>query len=251
MINQEVLSEEVKRFKQLSEWSFVPQGIDEDNDDDNQNIPNGNNSDMPQNGIDDNMSADMMNQSNGNQNGVQDNLQNDMNIPPQENGTDMSNANGNQENLDNVPFDDETEKESEDDDVIDVTKLTDAQIKMNDKLKSFVDNMGNVNSSLTNLMGLIDTLDKKIDNSNSQIENLKKSIQERLPNEEEKIQKRAEDGFPFSNNPSDINSVHAKDPNASKNITASDVANYNNRDIEKSFDDIDDLRQDINRIFNY
>lgn len=251
MINQEVLSEEVKRFKQLSEWSFVPQGIDEDNDDDNSNMPNGNDTNNAQNGTDDSMNTDMMNQPDGNQNDMQNNLQNDMDVPTQNNGMDIPQADNSQGSLDNVPFDDETEKESEDDDVIDVTKLTDAQIKMNDKLKSFVDNMGDVNSSLTNLMGLIDTLDKKIDNSNSQIENLKKSIQERLPNEEEKIQKRAEDGFPFSNNPSDINSVHAKDPNASKNITASDVANYNNRDIEKSFDDIDDLRQDINRIFNY
>lgn len=240
MINKQRLQEEQKRFRQLTEWSFVPSGIEEDNDTDQKQEPNdmgdmnmGDNQDMNVNdgGVD--MSGSEMQDQNINS-------QQDINMPPQDN-VQMN---------DISPMDDET-KEETDDDVLDVTKLTDAQIKMNDKLKSFIQDMGTVNSSITDLMNLVDSLDKKIDASNSQIQDLKQTIKDRLPNEEEKIQQRAEDGYPYSNNPSDINSVHAKDPNAKKNITAGDVANYNHRDIEQSFSDIDDLRQDINKIFNF
>lgn len=240
MINKQRLQEEQKRFRQLTEWSFVPSGIEEDNDTDQKQEPNdmgdmnmGDNQDMNVNdgGVD--MSGSEMQDQNINS-------QQDINMPPQDN-VQMN---------DISPMDDETKEES-DDDVLDVTKLTDAQIKMNDKLKSFIQDMGTVNSSITDLMNLVDSLDKKIDASNSQIQDLKQTIKDRLPNEEEKIQQRAEDGYPYSNNPSDINSVHAKDPNAKKNITAGDVANYNHRDIEQSFSDIDDLRQDINKIFNF
>lgn len=251
MINKQRLQEEQKRFKQLTEWSFVPSGIEEDNDNDTEqkqepddigDMNNDGNQDMANNsgGVD--MSGGGMQDQDMNLQQGQDSQQ-DINITPQDN-TSIGDMN-------NIPPMDDDVKEESDDDVLDVTKLTDAQIKMNDKLKSFIQDMGTVNSSITNLMNLVDSLDKKIDASNSQIQDLKQTIKDRLPNEEEKIQQRAEDGYPYSNNPSDINSVHAKDPDAKKNITAGDVANYNHRDIEQSFSDIDDLRQDINKIFNF
>ena len=240
MINKKRLEEEQKRFRQLTEWSFVPSGIEEDNDtEQNQDQSNIDGIDM------DNQGGDMDNSMENIPDGMDNQQPNmDMQTPPMDNNqppmNDMS-----------MPPIDNDDKIKSDDDVLDVTKLTDAQIKMNDKLKSFIDDMGGVNSAITNLMNLVDTLDKKIDDSNNQIKDLELTIKERLPNEEEKIQQRAEDGFPFSNNPNDINSVHAKDPNTKKNITAGDIANFNRRDIEQSFSDIDDLRQDINKIFNF
>lgn len=245
MINKQRLQEEQKRFRQLTEWSFVPSGIEEDNDNDTtqsqntddmggMNMDNNQDINTDSNGVD--MSGGMQDQ------GMNQDQNQDINMAQPDNSS--------MENMNDIPQLDDT-KEQQDDDVIDVTKLTDAQIKMNDKLKSFINNMGTVNSSITDLMNLVDSLDKKIDNSNSQIQDLKQTIKDRLPNEEEKIQQRAEDGYPFSNNPSDIDSVHAKDPDTKKNITAGDIANYNHRDIEQSFNDIDDLRQDINKIFNF
>lgn len=246
MINKQRLQEEQKRFRQLTEWSFVPSGIEEDNDNDTtqsqnlddmggMNMDNNQDINTDSNGVD--MSGGMQDQ------GMNQDQNQDINMVQQDNSS--------MENMNDIPQLDDVTKEQQDDDVIDVTKLTDAQIKMNDKLKSFINNMGTVNSSITDLMNLVDSLDKKIDNSNSQIQDLKRTIKDRLPNEEEKIQQRAEDGYPFSNNPSDIDSVHAKDPDTKKNITAGDIANYNHRDIEQSFNDIDDLRQDINKIFNF
>ena len=246
MINKQRLQEEQKRFRQLTEWSFVPSGIEEDNDNDTtqsqnlddmggMNMDNNQDINTDSNGVD--MSGGMQDQ------GMNQDQNQDINMVQQDNSS--------MENMNDIPQLDDVTKEQQDDDVIDVTKLTDAQIKMNDKLKSFINNMGTVNSSITDLMNLVDSLDKKIDNSNSQIQDLKRTIKDRLPNEEEKIQQRAEDGYPFSNNPSDIDSVHAKDPDTKKNITARDIANYNHRDIEQSFNDIDDLRQDINKIFNF
>lgn len=246
MINKQRLQEEQKRFRQLTEWSFVPSGIEEDNDNDTtqsqntddmggMNMDNNQDINTDSNGID--MSGGMQDQ------GMNQDQNQDINMAQPDNSS--------MENMNDIPQLDDDTKEQQDDDVIDVTKLTDAQIKMNDKLKSFINNMGTVNSSITDLMNLVDSLDKKIDNSNSQIQDLKQTIKDRLPNEEEKIQQRAEDGYPFSNNPSDIDSVHAKDPDTKKNITAGDIANYNHRDIEQSFNDIDDLRQDINKIFNF
>lgn len=246
MINKQRLQEEQKRFRQLTEWSFVPSGIEEDNDNDTtqsqntddmggMNMDNNQDINTDSNGVD--MSGGMQDQ------GMNQDQNQDINMAQSDNSS--------MENMNDIPQLDDDTKEQQDDDVIDVTKLTDAQIKMNDKLKSFINNMGTVNSSITDLMNLVDSLDKKIDNSNSQIQDLKQTIKDRLPNEEEKIQQRAEDGYPFSNNPSDIDSVHAKDPDTKKNITAGDIANYNHRDIEQSFNDIDDLRQDINKIFNF
>ena len=246
MINKQRLQEEQKRFRQLTEWSFVPSGIEEDNDNDTtqsqntddmggMNIDNNQDINIDSNGVD--MSGGMQDQ------GMNQDQNQDINMVQPDNSS--------MENMNDIPQLDDNTKEQQDDEVIDVTKLTDAQIKMNDKLKSFINNMGTVNSSITDLMKLVDSLDKKIDNSNSQIQDLKQTIKDRLPNEEEKIQQRAEDGYPFSNNPSDIDSVHAKDPDTKKNITAGDIANYNHRDIEQSFNDIDDLRQDINKIFNF
>ena len=246
MINKQRLQEEQKRFRQLTEWSFVPSGIEEDNDNDTtqsqnpddmggMNMDNNQDINTDSNGVD--MSGGMQDQ------GMNQDQNQDINMVQPDNSS--------MENMNDIPQLDDVTKEQQDDDVIDVTKLTDAQIKMNDKLKSFINNMGTVNSSITDLMNLVDSLDKKIDNSNSQIQDLKRTIKDRLPNEEEKIQQRAEDGYPFSNNPSDIDSVHAKDPDTKKNITAGDIANYNHRDIEQSFNDIDDLRQDINKIFNF
>lgn len=246
MINKQRLQEEQKRFRQLTEWSFVPSGIEEDNDNDTtqsqntddmggMNMDNNQDINTDSNGVD--MSGGMQDQ------GMNQDQNQDMNMVQPDNSS--------MENMNDIPQLDDDTKEQQDDEVIDVTKLTDAQIKMNDKLKSFINNMGTVNSSITDLMKLVDSLDKKIDNSNSQIQDLKQTIKDRLPNEEEKIQQRAEDGYPFSNNPSDIDSVHAKDPDTKKNITAGDIANYNHRDIEQSFNDIDDLRQDINKIFNF
>lgn len=246
MINKQRLQEEQKRFRQLTEWSFVPSGIEEDNDNDTtqsqntddmggMNMDNNQDINTDSNGVD--MSGGMQDQ------GMNQDPNQDINMAQPDNSS--------MENMNDIPPLDDDTKEQQDDEVIDVTKLTDAQIKMNDKLKSFINNMGTVNSSITDLMNLVDSLDKKIDNSNSQIQDLKQTIKDRLPNEEEKIQQRAEDGYPFSNNPSDIDSVHAKDPDTKKNITAGDIANYNHRDIEQSFNDIDDLRQDINKIFNF
>ena len=246
MINKQRLQEEQKRFRQLTEWSFVPSGIEEDNDNDTtqsqntddmggMNMDNNQDINTDSNGVD--MSGGMQDQ------GMNQDQNQDINMVQPDNSS--------MENMNDMPQLDDDTKEQQDDEVIDVTKLTDAQIKMNDKLKSFINNMGTVNSSITDLMNLVDSLDKKIDNSNSQIQDLKQTIKDRLPNEEEKIQQRAEDGYPFSNNPSDIDSVHAKDPDTKKNITAGDIANYNHRDIEQSFNDIDDLRQDINKIFNF
>ena len=151
-------------------------------------------------------------------------------------------------------------EEQEDEDVIDVDQMTDAQQKTFDKVNAVGRDLGKTDARIEKLLGAIETMQGMIDKSNSQIEDLKKEIEKRNPTQTEKLNLRSLDSYPFNVKPSDYWTEKEKTSNysayADNNeptqdeyvIRNNDVDNFNDREVEQSFVP-QDLIQDINRIF--
>lgn len=150
----------------------------------------------------------------------------------------------------------------EDEEVIDVEDLTDAQEKVNDKVNHIGKNLGGVDKSITKLMATINKMETMIKNNNEKIEALNKEFMQRVKTPTEKLNLRSLDSYPFNVSPKDYWEKTAQenpqysvaDDNSiptSKEYTIrqSDLDNVNSKDIEDSFFIDDMMRQDINKIF--
>ena len=149
----------------------------------------------------------------------------------------------------------------EEDDVIDVDDLTDAQEKVNDKVNSVGRDLGNVDKKIGKLIGAIDTLKDMFDKNNEKIEDLKREIEKRNPTQTEKLNLRSIDSYPFSQKPTDYWAKKSATSNYSAYadndeptsqeyvITNNDVDDFTEREIADSFSIADDLDQDIKKIF--
>ena len=152
------------------------------------------------------------------------------------------------------------EEEKEDEDVIDVDQMTDAQQKTFDRVNDVGRDLGKTDARIEKLLGAIETMQGMIDNNNSQIEDLKKEFEKRNPTQTEKLNLRSLDSYPFNVKPSDYWAEKEKDSNYSAYadndeptqdeyvIRNNDIDDLSEREIEKSFVP-KDLIQDINRIF--
>ena len=152
------------------------------------------------------------------------------------------------------------EEEAEDEDVIDVDQMTDAQQKTFDKVNSLGRDLGKTDSRIQKLLGAIEAMKGMIDSNNSQIEDLKKEIEKRNPTQTEKLNLRSLDSYPFNVKPSDYWAEKEKNSNYSAYadndeptqdeyvITNNDIDDLSDREIEQSFVP-SELIQDINRIF--
>lgn len=159
--------------------------------------------------------------------------------------------------VDDIP---EEPTEADDEEVIDVDQLTDAQQKTFDKVNSVGRDLGKTDSRIEKLIGAIDKMKDMIDQSNTEIEDLKKEIEKRNPTQTEKLNLRSLDSYPFNVKPSDFWSEKEKNSNYSAYadndeptqdeyvITNNDVDDLSERDIEQSFVP-KELIQDVNRIF--
>jgi hypothetical protein len=149
----------------------------------------------------------------------------------------------------------------EEDDVIDVDDLTDAQEEVNDKVNSVGRDLGNVDKKIGKLIGAIETLQGMFDQNNQKIEDLKKEIEKRNPTQTEKLNLRSLDSYPFKIKPTDYWADKAKDSNYSAYadneepttqeyvITNDDVDDFNEREIADTFAITDELDQNIKKIF--
>ena len=149
----------------------------------------------------------------------------------------------------------------EEDDVIDVDDLTDAQEEVNDKVSSLGRDLGNVDKKIGKLIGAIDVLQSMFDKNNEKIEDLKKEIEKRNPTQTEKLNLRSIDSYPFSQKPTDYWSKKTADSNYSVYadndepttqeyvITNNDVDDFTEREIADSFSIADELDQNIKKIF--
>lgn len=272
-LKENKLMEVHKQFMKLCEWSNITP-LEEDDDDmpqddevNNENQPMNDNTpsmgnDMPQG--DDNMNGDM-NPSMGN------------NVPPM--GDDMpqgdDNMGGDMDSSmdDNMPpMDDDISsmddglpsiEGGEDETVIDVDDITNAQEKMNDKINVVGKDLGDFGDKIETLLQSLSKMEDMINNNNREIENFKSEFEKRNPTQTEKLNLRALDSYPFNVNPKEYWAEKSGDPNSKYSgfanndkpttqeyvITNSDVDDFSERDMDRSFDIEDELKQDINKIF--
>jgi hypothetical protein len=153
------------------------------------------------------------------------------------------------------------EEPEEEDDVIDVDDLTDAQEKVNDKVNSIGRDLGKVDSRIEKLIGAIETLQTMFDKNNQEIADLKTEFEKRNPTQTEKLNLRSLDSYPFKVKPTDFWKDKAGNSNYSAYadneepttqeyvITNDDVDDFTEREIADTFAVTDDLDQNIKKIF--
>ena len=257
------LMEVHKQFMKLCEWSNIT-SLEEDDD-------------MPQddeNNNDDNQQMGGMNPSMGDEQGIND-------MPPMDGNDDMSapmgdergangmdgdmpSMNGNDDM--SVPMGDDMpsmDEPMEDETVIDVDDITNAQEKMNDKINVVGKDLGDFGDKIETLLQSLSKMEDMINNNNREIENFKSEFEKRNPTQTEKLNLRALDSYPFNVNPKEYWAEKSGDPNSRYSgfanndkpttqeyvITNSDVDDFSERDMDRSFDIDDELKQDINKIF--
>lgn len=155
---------------------------------------------------------------------------------------------------------DEGEPEEEDD-VIDVDDLTNAQEKVNDKVNSVGRDLGKVDSRIEKLIGAIETLQTMFDKNNQEIADLKTEFEKRNPTQTEKLNLRSLDSYPFKVKPTDFWKEKAENSNYSAYadnqepttqeyvITNDDVDDFSEREIADTFNVPDELDINIKKIF--
>ena len=151
----------------------------------------------------------------------------------------------------------------EDETVIDVDDITNAQEKMNDKVNVVGQDLGKVDSKIEALLQTLTKMETMINNNNEEIAKFKAEFEKRNPTQTEKLNLRSLDSYPFNVNPKDYWAQKGADPNSNYSgfsnngepttqeyvITNNDVDDFSEREMEDSFDIADELRQDINKIF--
>lgn len=135
-----------------------------------------------------------------------------------------------------------------DDNVIDITALTDAQEGMQNAQEEQQATLDDINSKFDNLLKVIDKFNQALDTNDAKIGELKREIAKRNPTEEETMNVRLyAGGNPFDQKPKDFWDKF-KDINNHYNITSnneapqyqirkSDIDNVNDRLIDKGFED--------------
>lgn len=184
-----------KRLQNLWEYTFItsPNTLTEEGDD--ETGEDGKDSQQANNGIGQNTNDNSVtNQQQSTNNSAQNTSDNSMfnQQQTQDFNTQMSNQNfdDQEQNQGDENFEDVTEMEP-DDEVIDVDELVDAQEELSYKIDG-------VDDKLIKISKVIDRLIPAIDNNNERIEDLKREFEKRNPTEEEKMNKRIKDSYPYN-----------------------------------------------------
>lgn len=266
------LLEAHKQFMRLCEWSYVPSILPEDEEEDNAN------GQMPPMDANQGEMGGEMPQGQEPPMGNDPNMQGSEQMPPMDGQQDPNMMGGEQGNMQAPPMEgdpnmgadmppmggEEPMPPAEDEEVIDVEQLTDAQETMNDKVNAVGQNLGDVDDKISQLLGALTQMQTMIDNNNKEIANFKLEFEKRNPTQTEKLNLRSLDSYPFNVTPQDYwkqkgaelgsnYSAYADNDRSTTQeyeITNSDVDNFDEREIEHSFDaDLDELHQDIAKIF--
>lgn len=261
-----------KQFMRLCEWSYSPTGLDEDDTQQDPNNAMGGNQDpmmgggMQQGGQDSMMGADPMGATDPNMGGQNDmggGMPQDPNAQADPNMGDAATIGDT--SMDDMPMDDSfgEEDDEEDEDVIDVDDLTDAQEKINKKVNHVGKDVSAIDGRINQLMTALDKMERMINQNNDKIEQLNTEFQKRVQTPTEKLNLRSLDSYPFNVKPTeywdkavkDMPQYDVTDDNDTPTekeyvIRQSDIDNTSDKEIEDSFDVIDDkFRQDISKIF--
>ena len=194
------------------------------------------------------------------------NAMDDPNAGPQAQGpNDMGGEDPNAMGSEIPPMEDPTM--GEENEIIDVDDITNAQEKTNDKVNKVGRNLGKVDDKIVQLLQAIDKMETMINNNNAEIENFKQEFEKRNPTPTEKLNLRSLDSYPFNvnpkeywenkgiSNPSTSNQYQAYSDNGKSTtdeyeITNYDIDNFDERKVADSFHIDDDLRQTIEKIFD-
>lgn len=154
------------------------------------------------------------------------------------------------DNLDQLQTADDNASEPEsDDEVISVDDLTDAQEKMNKKINQSNDLIGNVDKRINSLLASLDNINSHIQSNNKKIEDLEREIKERIPDDQEKLNTRSINSYPYNEKTDEFIDKHGKDGNyhgdkEEYTITDKDANSYDKNTIADSFN-ADDYKQDL------
>lgn len=147
-----------------------------------------------------------------------------------------------------------------DDDVVDITALTDAQDELKSRQEETAEQLQDVDSKLSTLLNVVDKFTKALDANDQKITDLKSELIKRTPTEEETMNVRLNaGGNPFDQKPEDFWDKF-EDINNHYNITSNneapqyqirkgDIDNVNDRMVNNEFDDIDDMPRTLHDYF--
>ena len=136
-----------------------------------------------------------------------------------------------------------------DDDVVDITQLTNAQDELKANQEQTAEQLEDVDSKLSTLLNVVDKFTKALDANDQKISDLKRELIKRTPTEEETMNVRLNaGGNPFDQKPEefwdkfeDINNhynITSNNEAPQYQITKGDVDNVNDKIINDEFDDI-------------
>lgn len=251
------LYESHKQFMRLCEWSYVPKSLEEDDEDEMLEDPLANMEEQPP--TDGNKQPQMDGQEQTPM-GNEEQLMGDE-LDGQEGGLEDQGDDFGMDSEEMPPMEDEVDMGS-DDEVIDVDDLTNAQEELNDKMISSTQELGQVDSKISSLLQAIDKMENMISNNNNQIQSLKSEFEKRNPTQTEKLNLRALDSYPYNvkvkdywdeksaNSNYDAYGDNSESPTKEYKITNNDVDNFNDRQMNDSFNVNDDMEQDLKKIFN-
>lgn len=265
------LYEAHKQFMRLCEWSYVPKTLEEEGEDEQD--PNasmgGDMNQQQQDPMGGNMPMDNQDQNpNGDMPPMDDTMMgNDSNGGGDEMPMDDPMMGGEDGMGDMPPMDDPMmggEEMGEDEEVIDVDDITNAQEKMNDKVNVVGQDLGKVSDKIEALMQSISSMEQMINNNNAEIASFKQEFEKRNPTQTEKLNLRSLDSYPFNVNPKDYWEKKGIDPNSNYSgiydndkpttqefeITNNDVDDFDDKMVEDSFSITDDMIQNVKKIFN-
>ena len=264
------LYEAHKQFMRLCEWSYVPKTLEEEGEDEQDpNAGMGGEQDPMGNNMNDPMMGGQ-NQEGGDMPPMDGQMGDDMNQQDQMGNEEMpiddpimggDSMDDSMPPMDNPMMDGEM---GEDEEVIDVDDITNAQEKMNDKVNVVGQDLGKVSDKIEALMQSISSMEQMINNNNAEIASFKQEFEKRNPTQTEKLNLRSLDSYPFNVNPKEYWEEKGIDPNSNYSgysdndksttqeyeITNNDVDNFDEKTVEDSFNIDDDLQQSIEKIFN-
>lgn len=159
-----------------------------------------------------------------------------------------------------APMPDGELEAGEDEEVLDVDDLTKAQEELNKKQNSLGHDLGELDDRIISLLTAVEKIQGSLDKNNSDIENLKAELEKRVPTQTEKLNMQSLKMYPYNVSPNDFwnkkeleGGYQAEGDDEHKEehkITNADVNDYNEGEIEKSFDgDDDELHQTMRDIF--
>lgn len=197
LIEKYKLSEAVKRFQQINEYTFISapplteDGEEEQNKDENQQ--------QSQQGTEDTNARPIKD---GGQGVQQSSIVQNGNVPLEQQAP-MQPQGGEERQIpidvpqeSQQPMEDETSQMQSGDEVIDVDDLTDSQEETEEKVDG-------VNTKLLRLFKVVSKYTDAIEKQNQEIEDLKAEFEKRNPTEEERLNLRSQAGYPYSEQPKD------------------------------------------------